>query len=90
MVGWDDHALYAQRVRNYTKKPIHLEVRRTFPGHINFRSELTAKNHDFQTVEYSADVKPAEKADLSYEIVQHQGHNAKQGNVTIERASVKP
>ena len=90
VVGWDDHALYSQRVRNYTKKPIDLEVRRTFPGHVVFRSELPAKNHDYQTVEYTATVKPAEKVDLLYEIIQHQGRNAKQNNVTIERAPVKP
>ena len=90
VAGWDDHTLFAQRVRNYTKKPIDLEIRRTFPGHVVFRSELPAKNHDYQTVEYTAAVKPGEKAELLYEIVQHQGHNAKQNNVTIEHAPVKP
>jgi hypothetical protein len=90
MVGWDDRTVYSQRVRNYTAKPINLEVRRTFPGHVVFRSKLAAKNFDYQTVEYTADVKPGEKADLLYEIVQRQGHNAKQQNVTIEPAPVKP
>ena len=72
------------------EKPIDLEVRRTFPGDVVFRSELPAKNHDYQTVEYTATVKPAEKVDLLYEIVQRQGRNAKQNSVTIERAPVKP
>jgi len=88
VVGWDDRALYSQRVRNYTAKPIDLEVRRTFPGHVIFRSELPAKNHDYQTVEYTAAVKPGEKADLLYEVIQHQGRNAKQKNVTVEKAAV--
>ena len=86
VVGWEDHTLYGQRVRNYTENPIDLEVRRTFPGHVVFRSELPAKHHDYQTVEYRATVKPAEKVDLLYEIIQHQGWLAKQNNVTIERA----
>ncbi len=90
VAGWDDHTLFCQRVRNDTKKPIDLEVRRAFDGHVIFRSELMAKNHDFQTVEYTAAVKPGEKAELLYEVVQRQGHNAKQNNVTIERAAVKP
>jgi hypothetical protein len=90
VAGWDEHALYSQRVRNYTKKPINLEIRRPFPGHVVFRSELPAKNFDFQTVQYTADVKPAEKVDLLYEIIQRIGHNAKQNNVTIEQAPVKP
>jgi hypothetical protein len=90
VVGWDDRALYSQRVRNYTAKPIDLEIRRTFPGHVVFRSELAAKNFDYQTVEYTATVKPGEKADLLYEVIQHQGRNAKQNNVTVEKAPVAP
>jgi len=90
VAGWDDRMLFAQRVRNYTKKPIDLEIRRAFGGHIVFRSELEAKNHDFQTVQYTATVQPGRRTDLLYEIVQHQGHNAKQSNVTIERAAVEP
>jgi hypothetical protein len=89
VAGWDEHTLYTQRVRNYTKKPINLEVRRTLPGHVVFRSELPAKTFDYQTVEYTADVQPGQKADLLYEVVQRQGHNSKQSNVTIEKAEVK-
>jgi hypothetical protein len=84
--GWDDHIQFAQRIRNYTKKPIEVEVRRTFPGHVVFRSGLSAKNHDYRTVEYKASVKAAEKADLEYEILRHQGRNKKQDNVTIQQA----
>ena len=90
LAGWDDHTLYAQRVRNYTAKPIELEIRRPFDGHIVFRSGLKAKNYDFRTVEYTATVEAGKKADLLYEIVQHQGRNAKQNNVTIEEAKVEP
>ena len=90
VAGWDDHTLYAQRIRNYTKKPIEVEVRRTLPGHIVFRSNLAAKNHDYQTVQYMAKVKPGEKADLLYEVLQHQGRNAKQNSVTVEESKVKP
>jgi hypothetical protein len=90
VVGWDDHSVFTQRIRNYTAKPIDIEVRRTFPGHIVFRSGLKAKNHDYQTVEYTATVKPGEKANLLYEILQHQGRNAKQNNVTVEGAGIEP
>jgi hypothetical protein len=90
VVGWDDHAVYAQRVRNYSGKAIDLEVRRTLPGHVTLRSQLPAKNFDFQTVEYTATIPAAKKVDLLYELVQHQGRNAKQNNVTIEKADVVP
>ena len=47
------------------------------------------KNHDYQTVEYSATVKPGQKSDLLYEVLQHQGRNAKQNSVTVESIPVK-
>jgi hypothetical protein len=85
VVGWDDHSLFDQRIRNYTKKPIEVEIRRAFPGHVVFRSGLAAKSHDYQTVQYEATVKPGQKADLLYEVLQHQGRNAKQNNVAVEQ-----
>lgn len=89
VVGWDDHTLFAQRIRNYTKKPIDAEIRRILPGHIAFRSSLGAKNFDYQTVEYHATVKPMEKASLPYDVLQHQGRNAKQNSVTVETVPVQ-
>jgi hypothetical protein len=88
VVGWDDHELYTQRIRNYTAKPIDVEIRRTLPGHVVFKSRLDSKLHDYQTVEYTATVPPGKRADLQQEIVRHQGHNAKQNNVTLEAADV--
>jgi hypothetical protein len=90
LVGWDDHTIYAQRVRNYTSKPIDLEIRRPFDGHVIFRSGLMAKNYDFRTVEYTATVEPGKKSDLLYEILQHQGRNAKQNNLTLEEVKIEP
>ena len=90
VVGWDDHTIYTQRVRNYSAKPIDLEVRRSFDGHAIVRSQLTATNHDFRTVEYTATVPSGEQADLLYELLLHQGRNAKQNSVTLEAAEVTP
>ena len=84
VAGWDDHTLFAQRVRNYTKRPIDLEIRRTFPGDVAFRSGLAAKSHDYQTVEYTASVAAGAKAELQYEVMTRQGHNARQNRVEIE------
>ena len=90
VVGWDDHEIYSQRVRNYTAKPIELEIRRTLPGHVAFRSQLNPKLHDYQTVEYTATVPAGKRVDLMQEVVRHQGRNAKQNNVTLEAADVRP
>jgi len=86
--GWDDHERYVQRVRNYTKQEIEVEVRRAFPGHVTFRSRLAPKLHDYQTVQFTTSAKSGEKLELPYEIVRKQGYNAKQNNVTLEAADV--
>jgi hypothetical protein len=89
LVGWDVHELYAQRVRNYTAKPIEVEVRRPFPGHVTFRSQLKPTLHDFQTVQFTATVDAGKRSDFNFEVVRHEGRNAKQNNVTLEAADAK-
>jgi hypothetical protein len=66
-----------------------LEIRRPFDGHVIFRSSLGPKLHDYRTVEFTAAVPPGQRADLLFEIVRHQGHNATQNNVTLEAAEMK-
>jgi hypothetical protein len=90
VVGWDDHEVYTQRIRNYTARPIDVEIRRTLPGHVVFRSRLDPKLHDFQTVEYTTTVPAGKHTDFLQEIIVHQGHNAKQNNVTLEAGGVTP
>jgi hypothetical protein len=90
VVGWDDHEIYTQRIRNYTPKPINLEIRRSFPGHVLFRSQLNPLPHDYQTVQFTANVDAGKRADLLFEVLTHQGRNAKQSNVTPEAAPVTP
>jgi hypothetical protein len=90
VAGWDDHEVFSQRIRNYTGKLIEVEVRRSFPGHVLFKSQLEPKLHDYQTVEFLAKLEPGKRADLLFEIVRKQGSSAKQNNVTLVSAEVKP
>ncbi len=90
VAGWDDHEVFTQRIRNYTARPIEVEIRRAFPGHVEFRSRLEPKLHDYQTVEITTQVPAAKKADLLFEVVRKQGTSAKQNNVTLEAADVTP
>jgi hypothetical protein len=90
VVGWADHEVYAQRIRNYTPKAIDVEIRRSFDGHVTFRSALEPKLHDYHTVQFGKTVAAGKKVDLNFEIVRRQGHNATQNNITLEQADVKP
>jgi hypothetical protein len=83
VAGWDEHTVYNQRIRNYTDKAIEVEIRRTFDGHVIFRSGLGAKNHDYRTIEYTKAIEPGASVDLLYEILRHEGRNKKQENVTV-------
>lgn len=89
VAGWDDHTVYRQQIRNYTRKPIDVEIRRSFDGHVVFRSALDPTQFDYQTAQLATQVTPGAKKELTYEIVQHQQHNAKQNNVTLESAKVE-
>jgi hypothetical protein len=89
VVGWDDRGVYQQQIRNYTAKPINVEVRRSFEGDIVFRSRLEPTAFDYQTAQFATQVPAGGKKELLYEVVQHQGRNAKQSHVTLEAADVK-
>ncbi len=87
--GWDDHEIYTQRIRNYTAKPIEVEVRRAFSGHVEFRSALPGvKKYDFQTPEFMTIVPAGKKVDCLFEILTHQGRNAKQDHVVLTESTV--
>jgi len=89
VAGWDEHDVFTQRIRNYSPGPIDVEVRRSFDGDVTFRSSLSPVQHDYRTVQFESNVDAGKKADLIFETVTRQGHNAKQNSVTLEAAVVK-
>jgi hypothetical protein len=82
--GWDEHGLYTNRISNFTDQPIHLEVRKTIAGDVDFLSQLKSKKHDFQTLDYSRVLAAGEKQDLLYEVLIRKGRNSKQNNLTLK------
>jgi hypothetical protein len=89
VAGWDDRIVFDQRIRNYTNKPIDVEIRRTNPGHVVFRSQLEPKLFDFQTAQFQSRVTAGEKKDLRYELVQHNGYNDKHQGMSLETTEIK-
>jgi len=83
LVGWEDHARYVERIRNYSGKPIDVELRRTFTGHTDFISKLNPILHDYQTVQMTKACPPGENTELSYHIITRQGYLSKQQNVKL-------
>lgn len=89
VAGWDEHEIYTQRIRNYSNKPIAVEIRRSYSGDVLFRSRLDPKLHDFQTVEFGATVETGEAVDLYHEVITQQGYNAKQNRVELVQGEVR-
>jgi len=90
VAGWDDHEVFTQRIRNYTAKPIEVEVRRSYNGHVVFKSLLGLILYDYRTVQFTTTVAAGKRADLLFEVLTHQGRNSKQNNVTVEEGRVEP
>lgn len=84
VAGWDEHTVYRQKIRNYRSKPIHVQIRRYYVGDIVFRSQLNPTLHDFQTVQFEADIAAGEKAGLDYEVIGRIGYNQKQNRVELQ------
>jgi hypothetical protein len=89
VAGWDEHQVASQRIRNYSGKPIDVEIRREYAGDVVFRSQLGAKLHDYRTVEFSTTVAPAERVDLQHEVIQRQGYNQKQERVELQEGAAR-
>ena len=85
LAGWEDHARYVERIRNYRGQPIEVELRRAFGGHVVFASRLKPVQHDYQTVQLAATCPPGQKTELTYHVRTLQGYLAKQKNVTLEQ-----
>jgi hypothetical protein len=88
VAGWDEHTVYQQRIRNYGRQPIKAQIRREFPGDIVFRSRLNPSLHDFQTVQFEAEVPAGGKAELDYELIARTGYNQKQNRVELQTGEV--
>ncbi len=85
VVGWDENQTWVERIRNYRAKPIDVEIRRTFGGHVLFRSQLDPKLYDYRTPQLAARIEPGQKKELAYQLTYKQGHNKKQDKVTLLR-----
>ena len=85
IVGWDDHERWVERIRNYRGKPIKVEIRRSYGGHVIFASELAPSLYDFRSPEFTATIAAATERDLAYDLSFKQGINKTQESVTLQR-----
>ena len=83
VVGWDKHERWVERIRNYRGKPIRVEIRRSYGGHVIFASDLEPVLYDYRSPEFTATIAAASERDLAYHLSFKQGINKTQENVTL-------
>lgn len=90
VAGWDEHIIYSQRIENFHDRSIEVEIRRSYSGDVTFRSELDARRHDFNTVEFSATIPASTERDLIHEVITRHGYNSEQNQLEIITEPVQP
>ena len=88
VAGWNEHSLFVQHLRNYTDKPVNIEIRRVISGDAMLKSQLDINKHDFQTVDIRTRLAVGDKQELLYETLVKKGRNAKQNRVSLKNKKI--
>jgi len=83
VTGWDEEQTWNDEIRNYTGKPLVLELRLRFDGDVDFDSEVDTKVFDFKTVETKIIVPEGKTRAYPYKVTYHHGANKKQSRVKL-------
>jgi len=83
VIGWDEEQKWTDEVRNYRAKPVHVELRRQYPGDVEFSSELKTRVFDYRTIAADFTVAAGQRFEYPSQIVIHCGVNAKHNRVRV-------
>lgn len=84
VVGWDTRTTWIDTVRNYRSKPIRFELRRRWPGHIEYESEMETTSFDYQTTQAVFTVAARGQVLYPATVLQHEGRNARQNRIELK------
>lgn len=83
VTGWDEKQIWNDTVRNYRTKPIVFELRRIWPGDVDYASEVKTTLFDYRTTETKFTVGARGKTIYPCATVLHQGSHARQARVKL-------
>jgi len=83
VVGWDEQQAWNDEIRNYTSKPLVLELRLRYDGDVDFASEAKTTVFDYKTVETKLTIPQGRTRTYPYQVTIHHGTNAKQSRVKL-------
>ena len=82
--GWDEKTKWVDTIRNYRTKPITFELRRIWPGHVDYVSEVKTTLFDYRTIEAKFTVKSRDKKQYPCTVTTHHGTNSKQSRINLK------
>ena len=88
VAGWNEHSIYMQQLKNFTDRPVKVEIRRIIAGDALIKHDLNLKKHDFQTFELQTRLDSGEQQTLLYEIQTSKGRNAKQNQIVLQHKQI--
>ena len=83
VTGWDTRTRWLDTIRNYRGKPIVFELRRRWPGHVDYVKDGLATRFDYQTVQLKFGIAAHDKIEYPAEVVVHEGKNARQSRIDL-------
>ena len=83
VIGWTEETGWVDEIRNYRTKPIRFELRRQWPGHVEYGSEVDTTLFDFQTIEVAVDVGARDRTHYPATVVTHHGANGRQKRIDL-------
>ncbi|MCY2930559.1 MAG: hypothetical protein NTV86_13880 [Planctomycetota bacterium] len=81
--GWNEEQSWNDEIRNYTGKPLSLELRLQYEGDATFASEAATTVFDLKTVETKLLVAPGQTRAYPYSVTFRNGVNAAQTRVKL-------
>ena len=84
VVGWDEKTKWIDVIRNYRTKPITFELRRLWPGHVDYDSEIKTTQFDYRTIQTTFSIEARSKKEYPATVVLHQGTNSKQSRIELK------
>ena len=85
VAGWDEKTQWVDTIRNYRTKPIRFELRRQWPGHVDYESEVKTTLFDYRTIEAKFSVKARGRKLYPCTVVMHHGTNSKQSRINLKK-----
>jgi len=82
--GWSERTRWVDTVRNYRKKPITFELRRIWPGDVEYESAVPTTTFDYRTTQATFPVEARGTLPYACTVVTHHGRNQKQQRIRLK------